>query len=125
MTDDEMMIVFKSLINNMLETSSRACGKSKGRLTIIEALEKGIENTKTLQSITAEDIKKYEDVTTEWIRLTDYGCVRYKCKKCGSIKTLAYNYCPDCGRISTNNIISTVERYNPETGKYEKEKENE
>ena len=34
---------------------------------------------------------------TKWIRDTSHGMVRYQCDNCKGYKTLAYNFCPDCG----------------------------
>ncbi len=36
-----------------------------------------------------------EDI--KWIRDTSHGMVRYQCDNCKGYKTLAYNFCPDCG----------------------------
>ena len=41
--------------------------------------------------------KAAEDKLVKWIRDTSYGMVRYQCANCKGFKTLAYNYCPDCG----------------------------
>lgn len=33
----------------------------------------------------------------KWIKNTEHGMVRYQCDNCKGFKTLASNFCPDCG----------------------------
>lgn len=70
-----------------------------------------------------DELEDKADNTTEWIKLTTHGMIRFQCKKCDSIFSLPWEHCPKCGREVTNNIKSKVHKYNYETGKLEEVKE--
>lgn len=67
-----------------------------------------------------DELEDKTDNTTEWIKLTTHGMIRFQCKKCDSIFSLPWEHCPKCGRKVTNNIKTNVHKYNYETGKLEK-----
>lgn len=69
-----------------------------------------------------DELEDKTDNTTEWIKLTTHGMIRFQCKKCDSIFTLPWEHCPKCGREVTNNFKSKVHKYNYETGKLEEVK---
>lgn len=66
-----------------------------------------------------DELEDKTDNTTEWIKLTTHGMIRFQCKKCDSIFSLPWEHCPKCGRKVTNNIKTNVHKYNYETGKLE------
>ena len=66
-----------------------------------------------------DELEDKTDNTTEWIKLTTHGMIRFQCKKCDSIFSLPWEHCPKCGREVTNNIKTNVHKYNYETGKLE------
>lgn len=79
----------------------------------------GINNSLEKIKSMLDELEDNTDNTTEWIKLTTHGMIRFQCKKCDSIFSLPWEHCPKCGRKVTNNIKTNVHKYNYETGKLE------
>lgn len=63
---------------------------------VIDYAKKRIDDYGLLKT-ELEILKNKDNKEVKWIRDTSHGMVRYQCAKCKGFKTLAYDYCPDCG----------------------------